>query len=80
MKLLRILDRQLMQPEGVTHLSQLVGPRLEQSQPHEAILAAAGGRLLQRHRAFLLPAAVLVMSAIDDHLGPFSGQAAVSHP
>src|SRR6266581_1301749 len=30
MKVLRVLDRQLMQPKGVTHLGQLLRTRLEQ--------------------------------------------------
>ncbi len=66
---LRVLNRQLVQPEGVTDLGQLLFPGLEQSQPHEAALPASGRRLLQRHRAFTLPAAVLVVRTVNDHLG-----------
>src|SRR3984893_10251954 len=74
MKGLCVLYRQLVQAEAVTDQGQLLGSRLEQSQPHEAALPAPGRSLLQRHRAFTLPAAVLVVSTINDHLGaPLSG-------
>ncbi len=69
MKVLRVLDRQLMQAERGTDLGQLLFPWLEQSQPHKAALPAAGRRLLQRHRTFIASAAVLVVSTINDHLG-----------
>src|SRR5713101_2183004 len=53
----------------VANLGQLLLSRLEQPEPYEAALPAPGGCLLQRHRALVTPAAVQVMSAIDDHLG-----------
>jgi hypothetical protein len=69
MDVLRVLDRQLMQPEGVLHLRQLLLSGLEEPQPHEAALGAPGRRLFQRHRALIAPVAVLVVSTVDDHLG-----------
>ena len=68
-KALRVLDRQFVQPEGLTDLVQLLDPRLEQPEPHESVLRAPGRRLLQRDRPLLLPAAVLVVSTINDHRG-----------
>src|SRR6266571_6935622 len=75
MKVLGVLDCQLMQAEGVPDLGQLLFPGLEQAQPHEAALPASGRSLLQRHRALIAPAAVLVVSAINDHLGAPSSAA-----
>ena len=70
-EVLRVLDRQLMQAEGVANLGQLLFPRLEQPEPDKAVLRAPGRRLGQRHRAFVAPAAVLIVSAVNDHLrGP----------
>jgi hypothetical protein len=46
-KVLRVLDRQLVQPESVTDLGQFLVPGFEQSQPHEAALPASGRGLLQ---------------------------------
>ncbi len=69
MKGLRVLDRQLMQPEGRTHLGELVRVRLEKAQPHKAALAMQGRRLLQRDSVLRLPEALLVVSTINDHLG-----------
>jgi len=60
----RILDRRLMQPEGVPDLRQLLFVRLEQAQPDKAALPAPGRRLPQRYRAFVAPAAIQVVSAI----------------
>ncbi len=68
-EVLGVLDRQLMQAEGVPDLGQLFVTGFEQSQPHEAALPAAGRRFLQRHRALIAPAAVLVIRTINDHLG-----------
>jgi hypothetical protein len=68
-EVLRVLDRELVQPERVPDLGQLLRLRLEQPQPDKSPLPTPGRRLLQRHRAFLLPAAILVVSAIDDHAG-----------
>ena len=48
---LRVLDRQFMQPEGLTYPGQLLRVGIEQPQPHEAALATPGRRLLQRHGA-----------------------------
>ena len=42
MKVLRILDRQLMQAEGGLHLSELLSFRLEQPQPDKATVTAPG--------------------------------------
>src|SRR5258708_38488229 len=67
MKGLRILDGKLVKPERGLDLSKLIRLRLEHSEPHEAALAAAHRRVLQRYRALLLPPAVLVMSAVNDH-------------
>ena len=69
MKVLGVLHRQLMQAEGVPDLGQLLFLGLEQSQPHEAALPASGRSLLQRHRALIAPATILVVSTINDHLG-----------
>jgi hypothetical protein len=66
---LRVLDRQLMQPEGLSYPGQLIRVRVERPQSHKAALAAPGRRLLQRHAALPLPEAVLVVSTINDHLG-----------
>ena len=68
-EVLRVLDRQFVQAEGLTALSQFLRPGLEQSQPDETTLPAAGRRLLQRHCALIAPVAVLVMGTINDHLG-----------
>src|SRR5260370_13224522 len=67
-KVLRVLDRQLMQAEGVTDLGQLLFGRLEQSQPDKTALPGPGRRLGQRHRAFVAPAAILVVSKVNDHV------------
>jgi hypothetical protein len=64
----RVLDRQLVQAEGVPHLGKLFFHWLEQPQPHEAALRGLRHRFLQRHHAFDVPAAVLVVSAINDHV------------
>src|SRR5260370_15595571 len=69
MKGLRVLHRELVQAEGVPDRAKLLHSRLEQSQPHKAALPAPGGGLLQGHGAFTLPAAVPVVSTINDHLG-----------
>ena len=53
-------------------LGQLLFPGLEQSQPDKAALPASGRGLLQRHGAFVAPAAVLVVSAVNDHLANLS--------
>ena len=54
--------------------AELLRAALTMLKQHEAALPAPGRRLLQRHRAFTLPAAVLVVSTINDHLGaPLSG-------
>ncbi len=65
----RVLHRQFMQPEEEAHLVHFRFPGLEQAKPHEAILVAPGRRFLQRHRAVIAPEAVLVVGAVDDHLG-----------
>src|SRR6266699_1311744 len=65
---LRILHRQLMQPEGRGHLRQFAFRWLEQAQPHEPALAAAIRRLSQGHRLSALPAAISVVSTVNDHL------------
>ena len=67
MEALRVLHRQFVQPEGLTDLVQLVHPRFEQPEPHESVLAALGRGLLQRDRPLFLPAAILVVSTINDH-------------
>jgi len=41
----------------------------------QAALPAAGRRLLQRHRTLVAPAAVLVVSTINEHLGDPSAAA-----
>jgi hypothetical protein len=64
----RVLDRQLVQPEGLADLGQLPLPGLEQPQPYEAAVGPAGRRLLQRHHPLFGPVAVLVVSTVDDHL------------
>ena len=66
---LRVFDRQLVQPEGLTYPGQLIRVRIEQPQPHKAALATSGRRFLQRHGVLPLPEAVLVVSTINDHLG-----------
>ena len=66
-KVLRVLNRQLVQPEGLLDLGQLSLLRLEQPEPDEPALGAPGSGLLQRDRPLLLPAAVLVVSTINDH-------------
>ncbi len=67
MKGLRILDGKLVKPERGLDLSKLIRLRLEHSEPHEAALTALHRRVLQRYGALLLPPAVLVMSAVNDH-------------
>src|SRR5258706_76247 len=67
MKGLRILDGKLVKPERSLDLGEFLRLRLEHSEPHEAALAAAHRRVLQRYGALLLPPAVLVMSAVNDH-------------
>src|SRR5262249_21617906 len=57
-----------MQAEGVADLAQLLFPGLEQPEPDEAALPAPGRRLGQRHRALLAPAAVLIVSTVNDHV------------
>src|SRR5262249_42968039 len=64
---LRVLHCQLMKPERGLDLGELIGLRFEQAEPHEAALAAARRRVLQRCGPLLLPPAVLVMSAVNDH-------------
>jgi hypothetical protein len=76
-EVLRVLDRQLMQAEGVPDLGQLLVTGLEQSEPHKAALPAAGRCFLQWYRARIAPAAVLVMRTINDHLrSPLASAAA----
>jgi hypothetical protein len=41
---------------------------LEQAQPDDAALPAPGRRLLQRHRAFVTPATVVIVSTVNDHV------------
>jgi hypothetical protein len=63
-----VFDGQVEQAECVTDLGQLTFFGLEQPQPDEAALVTPGGRLLQRHRARIAPAALLVVSTVNDHV------------
>jgi hypothetical protein len=63
-----VLHRQLVQPEQLADLSQLLSVGLEQAQPHEPALGPQGRRLRQWHRSHTVPAAVLVVSTVDDHV------------
>jgi hypothetical protein len=65
---LRVLDRELVQAEDLLHRLELLGRRLDHPEPDEAGIAAADrGRVLGPHRALVLPPALPVMRAIDDH-------------
>src|SRR5262249_48167161 len=66
---LRVLDRQLVQAEGVTDLGKLRFSWFEQPQPYETALAAPGRGLVQGNGAFVASVAVQVMGAVNDHRG-----------
>jgi len=59
----------VVQPETGLHLLQLLHARLEQAEPHEAGVGPfAGSRSpIELHRPIVLPPAVAVVGAIDDH-------------
>ncbi len=63
-----------MQAEGIPHLGQLGRAGLEQAQPDEAVLLARPRGVLERDRSRFLPAPVLVVGTIDDHLGALLSQ------
>src|SRR5260370_41917763 len=69
-----------MQAEGVTARGNLLSRGLEHPQPHEAALRAPGSRLLQRHRAFVASAAVLIVSTVNDHVGDLLACCRDSYP
>src|ERR1700722_13160 len=79
---LGVLDRQLVQPEGVAYLGQLLRSRLEQAQPDKTPVLAAGCRLLQRHCAFTVAVPILIVRTVNDHSGPFiwTGRGSILHP
>src|SRR4051812_23463215 len=71
--LLRILDRELVQPEQILQLLQISRSGLVDAYPDE--LAGAGGASelpgsLRGQRLLMLAHAVLVMGAVDDHRVP----------
>src|SRR6516225_12011454 len=69
-----------MQAEQLADLSQFLFPGLEQAQPHETTLGTPGRRLLQWHRALVAPAAVHVVSTVDDHLETPLSKGGGRHP
>ncbi len=65
---LRVLHRELVQPEDALQALELLGRRIDHAEPHEAGVAAADrGGVLGPHRPFLLPAPIVVVGAVDDH-------------
>jgi hypothetical protein len=70
-KRLGIFNRELVQPEGLAHVIELRRAGLEHPQPHESLLAAARRGFSERDGARILTTPFAVMSAIDDHRGPF---------
>jgi hypothetical protein len=66
----RVFHGQLVLPERVPHLVQLVRRWLVQAQPHKAALTAARLHIRQLHWALTLPAPIQVIRTIDDHLSP----------
>ena len=68
MQILRILDREFMQPEPALHIAQLHCVRLKHAQPDEAVfLRAHLGRETQLHRPLVLALSIAVMSTVDNH-------------
>ena len=65
---LRVLDRQLVQPELQLHALELLRRRLDHAEPDEAGVVAADRRRLRRlHLPGVLAATVAVVRAVDDH-------------
>jgi hypothetical protein len=58
----RVFHGQLMQPEGIPHLIQLLRRRLIKAQPHETALAPAALHIRQLYRVIVLPAPVPLLS------------------
>ena len=68
MEALRVLDRELVQPERALDVGELVDRRLDHAEPDEPRLLPADRRRLGRlHHALVLAAAVAVVGTVDDH-------------
>ena len=68
---LRVLDGELVQPERVLHVRELLLGRLDHAEPDEPVVVRqieAASRGL--HLALVLAAPVAVVRAVDDHAPP----------
>ena len=67
---LGVLHREVVQPEAPLDQLELLLARLDDPEPHEpaALLGHTdAGRLVELHRAFVLPPTVAIVRAVDDH-------------